>query len=403
MTTLALGKPRAVATDPTAPLDWRLMAAWSALFLNVLAFSGLPTLVPIPGPVGQLVTQGALPLAVLLALVANPRGLLRPNAYVLALSLLCLIALMVSLHNEFMMGSVYRAARFVGFVGVLWLLSPFWGRRDLALLRCHRFFLVVVVGSVALSAVIAPGMAFSFQGRLSGVIWPVFPTQAAHYAAVLLGITVVLWMCRVVTGRNTALTVAMTVFVLVSTHTRTALLACVAGLVCASASLLLARSRARRTWLLGGLLALGALVLFYSELQTWLLRGQSTDEAAGLTGRTTVWDAVLAHPRPQVEIIFGSGMSNLSFDGLPIDSNWIGTYLDLGLVGVAIEALILLGVLVAALIRPSGPGRAVAIFIVIYCIFASITETGLSGPSPYLLDLAVAAASLTRPLQSRAP
>ena len=89
-------------------------------------------------------------------------------------------------------------------------------------------------------------------------------------------------------------------------------------------------------------------------------------------------------------------MSNLSFDGQAIDSNWIGTYLDLGLVGVALEVVVLLSLLVTALTRPSGPGRAVAIFLVVYCIFSSITETGMSGPSPYLLDLAVASACLVR-------
>ena len=38
----------------------RMLAAWGALFFNVLAFSGNPTVVPIPRPIGQLLTQGAL-------------------------------------------------------------------------------------------------------------------------------------------------------------------------------------------------------------------------------------------------------------------------------------------------------------------------------------------------------
>ena len=150
MTTLSLAGRRADRLDTDPPLDWRVLAVWSALFLNVLQFTALPTVLPIPGPVGQLIAQGALPLAVLLALVANPRGLMRPNAYVVAFSLLVLLALMVSLHNPFLAGSSYRALRFAGFVGVLWLLSPYWGRRDLLLLRCHRICLLVVVGSIAL-------------------------------------------------------------------------------------------------------------------------------------------------------------------------------------------------------------------------------------------------------------
>ena len=124
-------------------------------------------------------------------------------------------------------------------------------------------------------ALVAPGKAFSFDGRLSGVIWPVPATQVAHYAAVLLGSSVVLWMCRVITGRNAAVTVAIMGMVLVATHTRTALLAGVAGLVCASASLLLARSRARRTWLFGALTSVAATAIFASGLTAWLLRNQT--------------------------------------------------------------------------------------------------------------------------------
>jgi hypothetical protein len=396
MTILTLGRRRATRVDTDPALDRRLLAAWGAMFLNVLPFGASASIIPLPGFVGQLIAQAALPLALFLALLANPRGLIRPNVYIVALAVLCVMAMMVSLHNPFLLGSTYRAFRFTGFVAVLWLLSPFWGRRDLALLRCHRVCLTVVIASVVIGVFLAPGKAFAFDGRLSGVLWPVFPTQVAHYASVLLGMTMLLWMCRVIGGRSAALTVAVSVCVLIATHTRTALLAGVAGLVCASASLLVARSRARRTWIWGGAMAAAVAVLFASELMSWLLRGQSTDEAAGLTGRTSVWSAVLANPRPEIQKIFGSGMSNLSYNGLAIDSNWIGTYLDLGLVGVLVEALVLVILLVSAVTAPSGPGRAVAIFLIVYCMFSSITETGMSGPSAYLLDLAVASASLVR-------
>lgn len=396
MTALAL-RPSPGSTLHGRPVDRRVLFAWGALFLNVLAFAGLPTVVPIPGPVGQMVTQGALALAFLLALMVNPRVLLRPNVYLVLLSIMAVVAVMVSLHNEFVLGSIYRSLRYVGFIAVLWVLSPLWGRRDLLLLRCHRLVLWAIILSVVAGAAVAPGLAFSFEGRLSGVIWPVPPTQVAHYAAVLLGSSVVLWMCRVITGRNAAVSVTITGIVLVATHTRTALLAGVMGLVCATASLLLARSRARRTWLFGALFGLAGVALFASTLTAWLLRDQSPSEATELTGRTKVWSAVLSHPRSLMESLFGSGMSNLSFNGLPIDSNWVGTYLDLGLFGVIVEAGLLMALLVGALRQPSGPGRAIAIQLTVYCIFSSITEVGLSSPTPYLLDLAVASACLARP------
>ena len=57
MTTLSLAGRRADRSDTDPPLDWRVLAVWSALFLNVLQFAGLPTVLPIPGPVGQLIAQ----------------------------------------------------------------------------------------------------------------------------------------------------------------------------------------------------------------------------------------------------------------------------------------------------------------------------------------------------------
>jgi hypothetical protein len=48
------------------------LPAWAALFVNVLPFSSLPTVVPIPGSIGRLVLQGALIHAFLHVLLANP-------------------------------------------------------------------------------------------------------------------------------------------------------------------------------------------------------------------------------------------------------------------------------------------------------------------------------------------
>jgi hypothetical protein len=110
---------------------------------------------------------------------------------------------------------------------------------------------------------------------------------------------------------------------------------------------------------------------------------------------------VLAEPRSTFEVLFGFGLSNKSFNGLPIDSNWLATYYDVGVVGVAINAAMLLFLLVAAGFRPQGPQRALALFLVAYCIVASFTETGLSDASPYLLELTLAASLLLSTRQRR--
>jgi hypothetical protein len=337
----------------------------------------------------------------MLALVMNPKGVLRPHVYLVGFTVIAVLALAVSIHGEFVLGSTFRACRFLLFLAVLWLLSPWFGRRDMAMLRCHRICLIAVLGLVAAGALISPGLAFSFEGRLSGVLWPIPATQVAHYAAVVFGTSAILWMCQVISGRNALVCIVVSAVVLVGTHTRTALLATAVGLAVAGLSLFLGHSRVRRTSLWTSVIVLGTIAVFANELKVWALRGQTAQEAGDLTGRTKVWSAVFETPRPRINELFGAGMSNLSFDGLPIDSNWVGTYLDQGWVGVVLDATTLLLLLILVVSRQRSPHRAIAIFLIVYCLFASITETGLSNPSPYLLDLAVAASLILPPRQEQ--
>ena len=58
-----------------------------------------------------------------------------------------------------------------------------------------------------------------------------------------------------------------------------------------------------------------------------------------------------------MEVFFGTGMSDDSFNGLPVDSSWYSTYMDQGLVGDVIIGLVLALLLVMALLSPRGPTR----------------------------------------------
>ncbi len=400
MSSTALARLDAPGLGGAVPLPGLITSprlAWTALFLNVLAFSGLPTLVPIPGSVGQLVTQGALLAALLLALLANRSVVVRPNLLLGLLTLLAVVSLMASVHNEFLAGSIFRACRLLGFIATLWLLTPWWGRSDFALLRAHITCLRVVLASVLLGAVLAPGSAFSYGDRLSGALWPIPPTQVAHYAAVLIGCTVVLWFAERTRGRTALVTLVAATPVLLLTHTRTALLALVAGLAVAGASMFLGHARVRRTTALVGGLAVTAGTLFSPFIVGWLWRGQSLEEASQLTGRTKVWSSISALQRPRLEELFGSGLSNKSFDGLPIDSSWLSIYLDQGYFGTVVVAAVLLVIILWAATHRRGARRALALFLVTYCIIASFTETGLGDASPYLLELVLAASLLAAP------
>lgn len=377
--------------------------AWGALLLNVLTYADTATVVPLPTLVGSALTQGAVLVALLLALVVNPGGVVRPQVFLLLLTVLAIGASAASLYSEFFLSATFRAGRMVLFVAVLWLLSTWFGRRDMLLLRLHRTALAVVMATVYLGALVAPGLAFAFQDRLAGVVWPIPPTQVAHYAAVLLGTSLLLWMCRLVGGLRAGLMVLLSLLPLVATHTRTAVIGVLLGMVVASLSLLLGHVRVRRTLLVAGGGGAIAAALFISPLTVWLLRGQSADEANKLTGRTDVWSAVADLERPWMEDLFGWGLSDQSFGGLPIDSSWVATYVDQGWLGVGVQAAVLLLLLLMAVVHRPGPERAIALFLVVYCMVASVTETGLGAPSVYLLDLAVAASLLTTGWRARQP
>lgn len=398
MSTFALTANGALAGRAGATVPLRSpLPVWIALFANVLAFSELPTLIPIPTTVGRLITQGALVLAFLLALRANPRCVIRPNLFLILLTMLAVVALVVSIHNEFLLGSTFRACRLLGFVAVLWLLTPWWGRSDLVLLRSQITCLRIVLGTVLVGAVLAPGVAFSYDGRLTGALWPIPPTQVAHYAAVLLGCTVVLWFGGAVRGRTALLTLLAAGAVLIGAQTRTALIAMVIGLAVAGASMFLGHARVRRVSALLGVIGVIAAALFAPLISNWFWRGETLDEAAQLTGRTKVWTEIFGLQRPWLEGVFGSGLSNKSFNGLPIDNNWLAVYLDQGWFGMVVDAALLLLLIILAVMHPRGIRRATGLFLVVYCLVASITETGLGDASPYLLNLVVAASLLATP------
>lgn len=382
----------------------RIAWIWGLLFLNVLPYSAKSSLVPVPTSVGKAVTQGALLGALVLALSINRKVMVRPNLFLFLMTVLCATTAMMSIRGYFSYGSIYRSGRFIEVVAVLWLLTPWWGRDDLLLLRYHRRAILVVLFTILAGLVLTPGAALAQAGggRLGGAIWPIPPTQVAHFSAVLVGVTVVLWFSGMVAPRVALAVTAFGTAILVLTHTRTALVALLVGIVVAGMSLFISRQRVRKFFavaLIGGGLVALSLAPF---LTGWFTRGQSGTELDALTGRTATWSAVIAEPRTEINTLFGYGMSNDSFEGLPIDSSWLSTYLDQGLVGDVIDGSVLILLVAIALLSPPGPRRAVALFLVVYCALASVTETGLGEASPYLLDLTVAMAVLMTPLSPRA-
>jgi hypothetical protein len=189
----------------------------------------------------------------------------------------------------------------------------------------------------------------------------------------------------------------------VLTHTRTALVGMVAGLLVAGLSLIVASARVRKLFAAIGAVTAIAIMTLSSVIAAYLARGQGTAQLTDLTGRTAVWSALVNFPRDKFQEIFGFGLSNDSFNGLPIDSNWLASYQEQGLAGVVICAAMLVFLLVTAYFQPRGVQRALALFLITYCLVASFTEVGFTGASPYLLEVTLAASLLVSPAAGRRP
>ncbi|MGW1950541.1 O-antigen ligase domain-containing protein, partial [Streptomyces sp. NPDC001940] len=224
---------------------------WALLILNTLGSAGAETIVPLPRSLIQMATMGALVAAFALALAVNLGLRIRSSAFVLLLTLLLVPSVISSVDMESGFGALFRCARLALFIGTLWLLTRWWDG-GMTFVRHHIRMYFAVLGLVAAGLVISPGAALPdlYGGRLVGALWPLTPPQIGQYAAVIIGLTVLL-----VLGRRTDRTAAAVIIVpsfvlLLLTHTRTATLGLFIGLALAIGSLLLTSAAARRffTW-----------------------------------------------------------------------------------------------------------------------------------------------------------
>ena len=374
-------------------VERRIGIIWALLVFNALGSLPGPTLVAIPRPAAQALTSAALLAALLLSLGLNRRLVVRPNMVLGLATALAVVALVTSVRMTAGPGGVVRSGRLGCYLAVLWLLTPWWGRRDLLLVRCHLRALTWVSVSVLVGLALSPSVALSGGegGRLVGTLWTIPAPQVAGYAAIAAGLAVVLWLAGSLAGGRALLIGSTGLAMVALSQTRTAMIGLVSGVVCAALSLLLARRRVRRVVTVAAIAAPVALVALAPTISMWFTRNQSSAQLSGLTGRKRVWDALLAQPRPDFNRWFGFGLSDKSFNGLPVDSTWLAVYHDQGLVGDVLVAALFLFVFVALAFCRPGAGRAVATFIVVYCAIASYTEVGLGDVSPYLLAIVVAA------------
>ena len=183
------------------------------------------------------------------------------------------------------------------------------------ILRCQMRFLVVILASVVLGLLISPGKALP-GGRLNGVIWPIWSTQVAHFAAEVVGLTVLLWLSRLMTGRR-ALMLAVPAFVLLLlTHTRTALLAMFIALLVAGFSLFPVRRHVRRAFAAVLIVVVAVGVPAAPYVSHYLARGRTASKFGPHRSYQGLVGGAL-DSRPTTNLIFGSGLSNDAVNGSP--------------------------------------------------------------------------------------
>ena len=184
----------------------------------------------------------------------------------------------------------------------------------------------------------------------------------------------------------------------VGAHTRTALLAMTVGLIVAGASMFVGHAPES-----------GVHLLCWS---CWLDRGHllRTSDPRLAVARAVTGGGDPAHRADQGVVgnlrapapVAGRGSSGRDCPTSPSTASRStatgspSTWTRAGS-GWSIDAALLLILIFLAVTHRRGLRRAVALFLVTYCLVASITETGLGDASPYLLELVVAASLLAAP------
>jgi O-antigen ligase len=395
-------RPRSTDLDEVATwrLDRRVTAIWACIFLNGVSFSDIVTPFGVPRRVGQLIAYGAVFLAVILALSLNRRLVVRLTSVIGVYTVLAIVAFFSTARLLVGFGGFVRCLRLTCFLAVLWLLSPLWGHRKHLLLRAHFRALCAVAVVVLAGLVISPGGAmrgYVGDGRLIGILWPIPPPQVGMYGAYMAGFATILWFCGQLSRTKWWLALGAGLVMIALSQTRTAASGLVLGTGMAALSLWSGKERVRLV-LARSLLALPLVGLLGAiVVPIWFTRGQSAEEFSQLTGRTKVWSQIIETQRDPLTTWIGVGLTDKSFNGLSIDNLWFSTFYDLGIVGLALVATLLVILATLVLLRPPSLGRAIGAFFVSYSVLASVTEVGLGDASIYVLHLMVAASVLADP------
>lgn len=388
-------------------LPWVLLGVWCAFLVMVQPWAR-------PGLGGTSTAdqgssaKGILLLACLGVLVVSVgvRARLRLSPFLSLYLAYGALFVVVPLLLDYGLDPAVRAARIVVAV-VAWSLLWCFARDDpTRLLTAQLVGYAVLAGTVAVGALLRPGAAWhqttgNGGERLMGALLPMLPPRVGEVGAMLTGLALVALLARRLRFPLATALVLVGVTLLVLSKTRTAALALVLAL---GLAILVAQGTrlGRRGMVL--LVAGGAATfLAFPVISAWFTRAQSSEQLASLTGRTTVWEHIVRSDTTLSQLLWGRGLGTRrvvlrrgegDINLMAIDNSWLSTYWETGLVGVAIVATAVLVLLVQSVRARDPYVRAGSVFLVVFVLVSSVSESGLSDVSAQMLALVVAATAV---------
>ena len=262
---------------------------------------------------------------------------------------------------------------------------------------------VFAMGAIGVVCAVSGASSLSGGGRLSGGIPPIEPNQIG----LLVGVPIIwaVWRMTQTGGRAIHLLVVLVGFGITwLTGSRGGLAAVLVA--CLLVVLLAPRLR------LGGFLTMVASIpiIFYVVAFTGLFlayfnRG-GTENITTLNSRTIAWRAAFAADADFWQRWFGGGLSvklvpvSESWDAQVLDSTWVSTFVQAGVIGLVILSLWVLTTMWRTLAAPV-PYKGLWVALVVYALLRSVIETGLL--DSYVLFLVILVPSLVCDLRNSSP
>jgi len=378
--------------------QWSRRLLWAAV-LCPFVYSTATTAADIQGGgLGPLdILRGLGPIVLYVASVLAASQLRRiAGLGVAALAAFCLIALASSMWSIDPRATVLKAVILATFYASVMRLVATYPSRSAALNGVATMVHGILVW-ITLQLVLLPGLSFApdpttGMRRLNSFL-PSISANPLSYLC-LVGILAILlkigpaWAIRHAPVRF--LLLALYVVELGATRTRTAL---VVGVLIIGTSLMFALKRRPFMVSMVALFSASVGLVAYTErsvVRDFLIRGQSEQSLTTLTGRTNIWHVALESWRIQPWQGYGYyaghrlGLPGLPGNGLQsnLDSTWIETLVDVGIVGACALVLCVLALSIRLLLWRTEQWeiKLWACMTVLYGLIVSFVNPSLQSP-----------------------